>query len=172
MSHVLMAFAIEDRTFRGEERLALFALADGSGSASITGVSRWCGCSEAEAWQIICGMAARGHVTISADGLISSPSLILVAEGEDRERAARRKPSPRQFNISPQRRSRIYERDGHACHYCGTSGALTLDHKKPQSAGGGDEDDNLVACCKSCNSRKGTKSYDDFVLWVNRGSNG
>lgn len=39
----------------------------------------------------------------------------------------------------------------------------TTDHKVPRSRGGGDELSNLVLCCASCNSRKATKKYEEFV---------
>lgn len=50
----------------------------------------------------------------------------------------------------------VIERDGGICHYCGDE-ATTADHVIPRSLGGSDDMDNLVAACRSCNSRKGTK---------------
>ena len=43
------------------------------------------------------------------------------------------------------------------CIYCGTSGALTLEHILPRSRGGEDIPDNVVWVCQSCNSSKGSK---------------
>lgn len=40
---------------------------------------------------------------------------------------------------------------------------LTKDHKVPQRHGGPDTLDNLVSACRSCNCRKGVKSYAEFV---------
>jgi 5-methylcytosine-specific restriction endonuclease McrA len=55
-------------------------------------------------------------------------------------------------------RMAIYHRDGFVCVYCGAtaeSGAkLTLDHRMPVEAGGGNEPSNLVTACLSCNSAK------------------
>lgn len=52
------------------------------------------------------------------------------------------------------------------CQYCGyefeDKSEISFDHLLPKSKGGVDSSDNLVACCKSCNSSKGTK---DFVEW-------
>jgi hypothetical protein len=47
-----------------------------------------------------------------------------------------------------------------ACGYCGVreedaGSLLELDHFKPRSAGGGDELENLVYCCPTCNRLKG-----------------
>ncbi len=47
-----------------------------------------------------------------------------------------------------------------ACGYCGVreedaGSLLELDHFRPRSAGGGDELENLVYCCPTCNRLKG-----------------
>jgi 5-methylcytosine-specific restriction endonuclease McrA len=68
----------------------------------------------------------------------------------------------------------LFRRYGAVCHYCGkecqlyltdetTRGdLLSLDHKVPRSKGGQHSLDNVVLCCLSCNSRKGTQSYEQF----------
>jgi hypothetical protein len=63
----------------------------------------------------------------------------------------------------------VFERDGYACVYCSSPLNLSLDHVTPQSKGGGHSPDNLVTCCRSCNSSKGAKSIaewkgEDYVL--------
>jgi 5-methylcytosine-specific restriction endonuclease McrA len=60
----------------------------------------------------------------------------------------------------------VYARDGHACRYCGSTSWLSIDHVIPRAQGGSDEADNLVVCCRSCNSRKGgrTPSQAGMVL--------
>lgn len=53
------------------------------------------------------------------------------------------------------------------CYYCGVSicsDSATVDHVVAKSLGGGNEPENLVACCKSCNSAKGDKTLDDFRI--------
>lgn len=57
---------------------------------------------------------------------------------------------------------RILKRDNHICHYCGGH-ADSVDHKHPVRFGGTDDESNLVASCRSCNSRKHTTAYDNFV---------
>ncbi|MBW2521824.1 MAG: HNH endonuclease [Deltaproteobacteria bacterium] len=45
------------------------------------------------------------------------------------------------------------------CYYCGTvyeQKDLTMDHIIPLARGGRSTKDNLVPCCKDCNSRKKT----------------
>lgn len=68
-------------------------------------------------------------------------------------------------------RERIFHRDGWACAYCGSSGTaatLTRDHKIPLARGGQTVDDNLVTACRSCNQRKGVKSYAEFRAQLRR----
>lgn len=58
------------------------------------------------------------------------------------------------------------------CVYCGKRVSrflklsdprrATLDHLVPLSKGGGNESDNFVIACRSCNSRKGSLSADRF----------
>ena len=67
-------------------------------------------------------------------------------------------------------RKNILLRDRNTCQYCGVilpSAELTLDHVVPRSRGGSSTWENLVACCHSCNRRKGNRllnELDDMVL--------
>ena len=57
-------------------------------------------------------------------------------------------------------RKNILLRDRNSCQYCGeilASSDLTLDHVVPRSRGGLSTWENLVACCHSCNRRKGNQ---------------
>src|SRR5271163_319599 len=57
-------------------------------------------------------------------------------------------------------RKNILLRDRNTCQYCGVvlhSSELTLDHVQPRSRGGLSTWENLVACCHSCNRRKGNQ---------------
>ena len=79
-------------------------------------------------------------------------------------------------------RKNILLRDHNTCQYCGkvfNPSELTLDHVIPKSRGGSSSWDNLVACCKRCNNRKGNllpeevgmkliKRPQSFSLHVNR----
>ena len=67
------------------------------------------------------------------------------------------------------------ERDGDGCHYCTVPTVVnpsagsyhrerTLDHVVPLSAGGKDELENVVCCCRSCNARKGTRPQRQYVV--------
>jgi 5-methylcytosine-specific restriction endonuclease McrA len=51
----------------------------------------------------------------------------------------------------------ILLRDNYTCQYCGKklhSKELTLDHVKPRKLGGKTNWENIVTCCKDCNSKK------------------
>ncbi|MBL8149550.1 MAG: HNH endonuclease [Blastocatellia bacterium] len=79
-------------------------------------------------------------------------------------------------------RKNIMLRDHNTCQYCGYTGSpqeLTLDHVFPRARGGDSSWDNLVACCRRCNNRKGSKTPEEagmhllkkpqaFSLHVNR----
>lgn len=55
-------------------------------------------------------------------------------------------------------RANILLRDEDTCQYCGKrSRDLTLDHVVPRSRGGQSTWENLVACCRACNGRKGNR---------------
>ena len=58
-------------------------------------------------------------------------------------------------------RENVFKRDGFKCQYCGKEKELTLDHIVPKARGGKTSWSNLVAACKSCNSRKGDYSPEE-----------
>lgn len=73
------------------------------------------------------------------------------------------------------KRQKIFEKTDYHCYYCGTElkdGNATIDHVKPMDAGGGNGYTNLVPSCKSCNSKKGTKTIDDFRFYFSREKQG
>lgn len=55
-------------------------------------------------------------------------------------------------------RRAVFARDGWECQYCGRNGSLTMDHVVPRSKGGETSWENVVACCATCNRRKGDRS--------------
>jgi 5-methylcytosine-specific restriction endonuclease McrA len=63
-------------------------------------------------------------------------------------------------------RKNILLRDRNSCQYCGVvlpAGELTLDHVLPRSRGGLSTWENLVACCHSCNRRKGNHLLSELT---------
>lgn len=70
----------------------------------------------------------------------------------------------RRPRVSPEQRRRIFARDGGRCRYCRrhlTLELATVDHLTPRARGGGDEEDNLALCCRTCNSRKGDATLEE-----------
>jgi 5-methylcytosine-specific restriction endonuclease McrA len=62
-------------------------------------------------------------------------------------------------------RKNILLRDRNTCQYCGeifAPGDMTLDHVIPRSRGGDSTWENLVACCRACNRRKGNRMLDEI----------
>ena len=57
----------------------------------------------------------------------------------------------------------VLARDGYTCAYCGQD-ATTVDHVVSIKAGGDPLNlENCVACCRRCNSRKGSRSQAVFL---------
>lgn len=67
-------------------------------------------------------------------------------------------PSKRRVALS---RRGVLRRDGGRCAYCGKS-ASTVDHVMPRSRGGANSWANLVACCQTCNARKGNRTPEEM----------
>lgn len=60
-------------------------------------------------------------------------------------------------------RKAVFERDGYACQYCGTTcTTLYCDHVVPVSKGGTNALENLVAACRPCNSSKGARTPEEW----------
>ena len=71
----------------------------------------------------------------------------------------------------PLSRKNILIRDRYTCQFCYKvfpAAELTLDHIIPRSRGGHSDWDNLVACCHSCNSRKGDRLPEEAGLKLRR----
>lgn len=63
--------------------------------------------------------------------------------------------------------SSVTKEKGSSCGYCGEylfEKDITFDHKVPLSRGGENTIENVLVACKSCNSLKGTKTFDEFII--------
>ncbi|MBI1757105.1 MAG: HNH endonuclease [Fimbriimonas ginsengisoli] len=66
-------------------------------------------------------------------------------------------------------RHSVLARDGYTCQYCGAKGReLTIDHVVPKWAGGPHAWENLVACCRRCNLKKGDKTPQQAHMQIVR----
>ena len=101
---------------------------------------------------LICGKAEvvhddpSGPVIHSATRSIALPSVI-------RLRTYVRVPYRARVTMT---RAALMHRDRFCCAYCGAK-ADTVDHVVPRSRGGDHSWENCVACCSTCNHRKGDK---------------
>ncbi len=87
--------------------------------------------------------------------VIHTPTMAIDAPSVIRLVYLVRRPRPR-VKLS---RREVFARDRHVCQYCGTmSRDLTIDHVVPKHRGGRHEWENLVAACRACNHRKGSKT--------------
>jgi 5-methylcytosine-specific restriction endonuclease McrA len=63
----------------------------------------------------------------------------------------------------------IFARDDYTCQYCGQAAReLTIDHVIPKRLGGGATWENLVCCCRRCNTKKGDKSLSQTSMKLRR----
>lgn len=64
-------------------------------------------------------------------------------------------------------RRNVFRRDNGLCQYCGLPAAeLTLDHVVPRSRKGPTSWDNVVACCRDCNSRKRDRTPEEAGMML------
>ena len=88
-------------------------------------------------------------------------------EALDKARVAlsSKKGDPRNTKAYRRARLKVLVRDGHVCMYCGSNEDLTIDHvlsikNHPELSM---DLQNMVIACKSCNSKKGSRSQGVFL---------
>jgi hypothetical protein len=60
----------------------------------------------------------------------------------------------------------VFERDGHACVYCGSEDRLEGDHIISLSKGGSNALKNVATACRPCNLSKGSRAVSSWRLSV------
>ena len=73
----------------------------------------------------------------------------------------------------PSIRNEVWNKTNGICWYCGIKmskfdGTFTVDHFISKADGGEDKIENLVPCCKSCNSSKRNKTLEQFRSFRSR----
>lgn len=85
-------------------------------------------------------------------------------EGRRRRQAARKALAKGNGGrISKEEWQGIIDAANGRCLYCGTRAKLVMDHFVPINRGGATVQDNMIPCCRSCNSKKGAKEPE---VWV------
>ena len=102
-------------------------------------------------------VASNGKVWHSERLRLSSPSVI-------RLRHFVKIPYSRRV---PLNRKMVFHRDASRCQYCGRP-AENLDHVIPKSQGGSHAWENVVACCRRCNTKKGGRTPRQAGLFLTR----
>lgn len=72
----------------------------------------------------------------------------------------------RSFTLTCNRKNVVW-RDRNTCQYCGgvfLFKELTMDHVLPQYHGGQKTWDNIVACCRKCNGKKGHNKLEEISM--------
>lgn len=67
-------------------------------------------------------------------------------------------------------RTATLDRDGWQCQYCQKplyGDDATVDHIVAKARGGTDDPDNLISCCRSCNSSKGDRDNLPRINYYN-----
>ena len=71
------------------------------------------------------------------------------------------------FYTGPQKRIEILKREDYKCFYCLCElkrDSFYLDHLMPQTNGGTNYKSNLVAACRTCNTKKNASNSESFLL--------
>jgi len=77
------------------------------------------------------------------------------------------------FYTDPQKRIEILKREDYKCFYCLQElqrDDFYLDHLLPQTKGGQNYKTNLVASCRTCNTKKNATESEEFLMQVYRKS--
>ncbi len=100
-------------------------------------------------------LLGKAEVLQHRDAPVFTPMGSLDAPSVMKMRYPVRRPMP-ELRLS---RHSVLARDNYTCQYCGLrQRELTIDHVVPRWAGGPHTWDNLVACCRRCNLKKGDKT--------------
>jgi 5-methylcytosine-specific restriction endonuclease McrA len=104
----------------------------------------------------------KAETVIATDGVLKSERMELPVPSVIRLKYYVKVPQLRRVALT---KRAIFARDNYVCQYCGAP-AENVDHVVPRSRGGAHAWDNVVAACRSCNSRKRDKllSETNFVL--------
>lgn len=125
----------------------------------------WMAPSKIVSWErgVVLVLLGKVDVVEEHDEEIRSQSVSLRAPSIVRLRKGRTaRPNLVRFN-----RINVFTRDDFRCQYCGergSAGDLTFDHVIPRARGGKTSWENIVAACRACNGRKGSRTPEEAGL--------
>lgn len=157
---------LREQSLRGYERLVLLATALNRGKIDEGTAAAYCGLPARHLDTVFFNLVSRRFLSRSDDGYKNQK--ILSAFESRVELHYNHGPHSLRppFTVGDRVRNQVYERDGYECWYCGATENLSLDHMTPQSRGGTDCIENLLTCCHSCNSAKGSKTFAEYIAFL------
>lgn len=117
-------------------------------TADLSRLSKYCRCSPKEAELALDELSATGAANISKDG-----DWITITCRRIRREHLREHQTKCLKGDWPTIRKNTLKRDKYICGYCGQV-ATAVDHIVPRCLGGSNDQSNLIAACKPCNSKK------------------
>lgn len=116
-----------------------------------------------------CKVLEKSSETHTIHGLCDSP---LYSKSSTANYRAKRHGQPDRLTVTQV--NALFDNHGWSCYYCGLQSTdysvMTLDHVVPFNRGGSNTIQNCVPCCKSCNSSKGEKTEQEFLVSFNQGA--
>lgn len=109
---------------------------------------------------VILALAEKVDVLAESDTTLASADLKVAVPSVIRLRYYVKVPFKR---TAPLNRRAVFARDGGLCQYCGKA-AESIDHVIPRSRGGQHVWENVVACCRRCNTFKSDRLLKDCPL--------
>lgn len=109
---------------------------------------------------VVLALSEKVDVLAESETRMSSARLHLVVPSVVRLRYYVKVPYQR---TAPLSRRAVFARDHGSCQYCGKA-AESIDHVIPRSRGGTHTWENVVACCRRCNTLKSDRLLKDCPL--------
>lgn len=153
---------LSDRSTNGVYRLAMLAIADCAGEASVAAIQKWVNCDEPSAGSILDDLVNMGLVSEEYDD-----DFYTVKYWSQWLNDLTYGPAPstreRSRYIPASVRAAVFDRDGDKCQYCGAVDVqMHIDHVVPFSKGGSNDIENLTVACASCNLSKRDKTIEEW----------
>lgn len=172
MRHTPIALAALEQAYDGLSMTAKAVLATGYILCSAT-INGMCSCSELrgvvglseEEFDVVCTELNEAGCTFRVDNdelwVSLASDLLVFAVG------APGRPKAKDWEgLKVRLFSQWFEDSTPHCMYCHVEGVpLTLDHGQPVSRGGSNHPVNFLAACHPCNTSKGDKTFQEYMIW-------